>query len=273
MMSKENHYIHFPLCALTYPDTTKNICDMLISYGIVAYSKNLEKTIDLDDDDYTNAEDYLDKLNIKTSLYKNKNYIYVCLSCMKLKISLGSFEYTFKKYDKLNNYINDYEYRNGKEPFIRIHKSILFETRDNQFNERMFRIYCSILSVLGKKLFCRITIKNIAIRMLGYRSKKIFETVNKNDTLLTDRQIKTQIDKLVFKNLIDRITYKKRLTFYTTKYKGKAFETILINSISEKKHKKGKQALKNHFVSNEVEKRVNALDELFKLDLRLKLNN
>jgi len=250
MEKEKNQYVHFPLCCLNYDKDISKTAELLISYGIIEFAKQLEKDIELNDSDIDRIEKYIDDndlFNVEEDDY------FIILSAFKLGIDISSINNTKQNHSKLNSYINSFEFKHGKDAKIRMHKTILFEVRDRQFNERLFRVYCGILSVIGDKGFIRITNKRISYRMLGFKSEDVFSKEKSNYKLMTARQIKTCSDKLCEKNLFDKLTYRNRLTFYSTKFRGKAFQEVLTNSIALNKVKKNVNRILNEKLTNDVE--------------------
>ena len=212
MDKDKNQYIHFPLCCLNYDKDVSKTAELLISYGIIEFAKQLEKKIELNDLDTEVIENYIDENRLG---YVSESDYFIILSAKKLGIDISSVSNTKHKHSEINRFINDFEYKHGKDAKVRVHKSIIFEVRDKQFNERLFRVYCAILSVIGNKNFIRITIKRISIRMLGFKSNEVYYKEKSKYNLMTARQIKTCSEKLSEKNLISKLTYRNRLTFYS----------------------------------------------------------
>ena len=255
----KTYYIYFSLCCLNYDKDISVTAGLLISYGIVEFAKKLEKEIELNDDDYDKIENYIENNNLKKSIFPIDDFI--ILSAIKLNISISSLHWTKKNHSEINSYIINFEERHGTDAKVKIHKDLLFEVRDKKFDERLFRVYCGIVSIIGNKKFVRITNKRISYRMLGFKSEDIYYKENLNYILLTARQVTTCTDKLSEKNFFGKLTYRNRLTFYSTAYRGKKFNEVLTSSIALNKEKKEVNRILNQQLTSGVEKKRKEIRE------------
>ena len=261
-IAQKTNNIYFPLCFLAYVSDRKNnplpdletTAHKIISYGIIEYAKKLQR------EDFFISEygkkviaEYVrrNKLYLKQSVF-NK---YIVVSAIKLNLDIPGIETLKDQHRELAKYLDFYECQHGKDVNVKMHKHILFELMEKKFDERMFRVYCAILSVIGNKPFVRITIKRISYRMHGYKTEDIYLGSNPTCKVLTARQIKTTIDKLQERNFFDVITYGNRQTFYSTKYRHERLFDVLTKSISAKKDSK----MKSKTRSKMLKLRVNAL--------------
>lgn len=259
MENNKTDNIYFPLCCLNYDKDISKTAGLLISYSIVEFAKKLENEIELNDDDDDKIENYIEENNLKKSIFPIDNFI--ILSAIKLKISISSLHWTKKQHSEINSYIINFENKYGTDAKVKIHKDLLFEVRDEKFNERLFRVYCGIVSVIGNKKFVRITNKRISYRMLGFKSEDIYYKEKSNYKLMTARQIKNCTDKLSEKNLFAKLTYRNRLTFYSTAYRGKKFNEVLTSSIALNKERKEVNRILNKQLTSGVEEKRKEIRE------------
>ena len=128
----------------------------------------------------------------------------------------------------------------------------------------MFRVYSAILSIIGKKQFVRITARRISYRMQGFKSKEVQENeTQKSSIFLTDRQIRTISEKLCQRGLIDKRTYKKRLTFYSVLYRDAELNDLIVNSITVKKFRREKNRMESEKITIEIDQRFEELKTKF----------
>ena len=259
MENNKTDNIYFSLSCLNYDKDISKTAGLLISYGIVNFAKKLEKEIELNDDDYNKIENYIENNNLKKSIFPIDNFI--ILSAIKLNIDIVSLHWIKKNYSEINNYIINFELQHGKDAKVKLHKDLLFEVRDKKFDERLFRIYCGIVSIIGNKKFVRITNKRISYRMLGFKSEDIYYKEKSNYKLMTSRQVRTCTDKLSEKNLFAKLTYRNRLTFYSTAYRGKQFNDVLTSSIALGKEKKEVNRILNQQLTSGVEEKRKEIRE------------
>lgn len=259
MENNKTDNIYFSLCCLNYDKDISKTAGILISYSIVEFAKKLENEIELNDDDDDKIENYIEENNLKKSIFPIDNFI--ILSAIKLNISISSLHWTKKQHSEINNYIINFENKYGTDAKVKIHKDLLFEVRDEKFNERLFRVYCGIVSVIGSKKFVRITNKRISYRMLGFKSEDIYYKEKSYYKLMTARQIKNCTDKLCEKNFFARLTYRNRMTFYSTAYRGKEFNEVLTSSIALNKEKKSVNKIFNELLTSEVEEKRKQIRE------------
>jgi len=250
--------IYFPLCCLNYDKDIKKTAGLLIGYGITEFAKKLEKKIELEDHDIDNIENYINDNNLG---YVNEDDYHIILSAKKLRIDIGSISNIKSNHSVINNFIINFERKHGTDCKVKVHKSLLFEVRDGQFDERMFRVYCAILSIIGNKKFVRITNSRINYRMLGFKSVEVYYKEKPKYKPLTARQIKTTTDKLSERNFFSKITYRNRLTFYSTAYRGKEFSDVLTSSIAFNKEKKEVNRILNDNLNIGVEKKRKEIRE------------
>jgi len=255
MDDDKTNNIYFPLCCLNYDKDIKNTAELIISYGIVEFGKKLESEIELYEGDTNRINDYIEKNNLINEYDEADNFL--ILSAIKLSIDIPDLYYTKMKHSKLINYIRIYESKHGKDAKVKVHKSLLFEVRDGIFDERMFRVYCAVVSSIGDNIFWRIVIDTIAVRMLGFKSKKICSIEKSKYKKLTARQVKTTIDKLseTGKNFFAMRTYRNRQTFYSTKLRGIEFDEVLTERLALNKAKKEINKIHNENIESGIDKK------------------
>lgn len=262
-VAKTNN-IYFPLCLLAYQErdlecegslfvpTLPQLANDIISFGIVEYAAKLSK----DRFVFSSVDKLAFDKYIKSQKLKVENEFdkYIVLSALKLTIDIHNIEVIKSIHKTFTNYVNVFESEFGKDVRVKIHKDLLRDVRDKKLDERMFRVYCAIVSIIGKKQFVRITRKRIAIRMLGFKSEDVFDKLQANYKLLTDRQIETTVNNCQRRNLFDFVTYGKRLIFYSLNRSKSELAKLVIESIAKQKHSKDKKEIRNKLLKIESDK-------------------
>jgi hypothetical protein len=275
MQNLKTNNIYFPLCFLNYlnendeeenhnssyitlPDIP-SIANKIISYGIVVYAKKLEREWSISQIENIEIDKYIRENKLINSLSNSPLDRFIVLAAMNMGICINNLKQTKLRYKDLENYLARFESDHGMDAKVKIHKDILFEVRDRKFDERMFRVYCGVLSIIGNKPFVRITIKRIMYAMLGCKSEKVFCQFEHGSGLLTARQTKLTIDKLRDRGFFDCITYGKRITFYSTKFREAALQSVVAEAIAKNKLKKEKSKLKSEILNNNIEEKLSLL--------------
>ena len=258
----------FPLCLLYFVRQDKIDYNDIITYSLVRYAERLLKEDKTDRDggilEEAIEEGYLNKelIEQENSSYKPqiKLHQYIAISSKIIGVSNISFAGHVKKYNQIENMIYEFESRNGKDATVKINKGLLFEVRDKKFDERLFHIYAGIKAVVCTKDIKRITVERIKYAMHGFKSKKVcgaegvcYNKLNNGKEvlmqlnsggfnmtvceLLTDRQIKTSIDKLRKLKFIEYYTYKRRVTYFTTNpaYRGDDFVKLVVEFLKKRR--------------------------------------
>lgn len=209
-------FLMFPLYSLQFSKDRKKMLEFVISYGIIDYSNNLKKKIDLYPNDYGTLTAYAKENNI--SLNCDFDF-YICLTMKKLNCP-GNIETVFNQYLELKQFVQRYEKQFGKDAKVSIHRNIVFETLAGKFNFDLFLVYCGILKWLGNKPYWRITYLMISFAMQGFKGKISYYNSVSIYTPMTVRQIETRVRKLQNGKLLDRLNFNRREIFYSTRYKG-----------------------------------------------------
>ena len=275
MQSIKTNNIYFPLCLLNYNDAqtqgenhistpsnvpdTPTIAGKLISYGIVEYAKKLQGSYIISKTEENEIVKYTLEQKISGHMSNKTLDRYIILAAICLGIRINNLKRTKLNHRDLHNFHASFENTYGKDAKVKIHKDVLLEVSEKSFDERMFRVYCGVLSVIGKKPFVRITIRRIRYAMLGCKSENVFNEFIRNPTLLTARQVKTTIDKLVDRGFFDFFTHKNRMTYYSTQFREADLEAVLAEEIARRKLKSARNRLKSEMLSSSIDARLKEL--------------
>jgi hypothetical protein len=198
-------FISCPLCALNLKYDYKQLTMLILSFGIVEFSKK---------DEWQLPDELLE---LKDEEPKDEDYAYWAYSRV-FHLTGSNGNELIKNHRIVKNNLEFSESQNGKDAYFRIGIDLIMNAHKGSFSEREFRVYCAIRSILGSRNpFLRITTDRIIHCMYGYKIKSAFEKTN--IVPITKRQLRTTIEKLIDKNLITSFTNKKRFTYYSTKLK------------------------------------------------------
>ncbi len=211
-MKRDEILLEFPLCCLAMDYIEEDIISHIISYCVVRRSHKIDTQIEKRIEYYTGKfpEDFNPE---------SETDCQILLASKELGLSISTIQINNKRFSNVSNFIQEYEYKYGKDAYCRIGKNLLFETRDGKFQYKSFTVLCAIQSIIGKrKPFTRIIKDRIRYRMVGYKSKDIaHKEMNGEQLLLTDRQLGTIINFLYTKQFFSKFTYARRQTFYSTR--------------------------------------------------------
>lgn len=118
-----------------------------------------------------------------------------------LDITLISFDNIIKRYDDACAIVASFESEFGKDAMPSCKPADLFEYRENPKDIDLFRAYIGIISMVGRRLFVSTNKPAIISRMLGCKSKKVFEFYCNDKNLfpvITKYRGRYQMDKLLF---------------------------------------------------------------------------
>lgn len=219
MRIHDKKFLEFPLCLLAVDDP--EILDKIISYSIVAYSLKIEKAVE---SRIFRVRDFPKGFDIK-----NEEHRRILLAGDELNITIASVNDKIITFNELDTYVQKCICDYGKQPYCRIGKKLCFEVRDKTFDENMFRILCAIQSKIGNKKSNKKMYKDeIRCRAFGCKTAKMLQKEKPNHYIYySDKKMKRITDLLEAKQLISKFTYKRRITYYSTRLnKEQLYEQI-----------------------------------------------
>lgn len=256
---QKKYQFYFPLYALRYSKDYRETLDFIISYCIVEYGYWLYSNHTLTSQNYSRIQQAVEQNQISNFDYENDEHYYFILASIQQGVAIHNIETVLFKHKRINNFISQYEHYHRKDVRVKVHRDLLVETRDGKFAFDLFRVYCAIKSILGIKPFCRITSERIKYCMLGFKSKKVFELEKCTDTLFSRGRIDYRINILSNKKLIDKVTFRKRIRFISTRFKGKQLEDVVTTSLAFKIANKEQRTIRNNRINMNVELKANEI--------------
>ncbi|NGP75618.1 hypothetical protein G3570_03170 [Balneolaceae bacterium YR4-1] len=224
---KNSTYVQFPLNILSKSKDREELYRMITGYTLLYYY-----------DSYTNNEKSKRFHFIKRRLLEQcdlsvlepirgyfgtemnlQNYALMGLDFGLDELEILNITKTYKS--RAREIGQDEQAFGSKEPKIRVRFDILYDYRMGKISDSQFRVFCAILSIMGRKKFARISYDHIKYRAAGFRSKikfiKYQRLVGGKYDFFSDRKIAYAVRKLEEKCLITTLVYKRRLKYYSVR--------------------------------------------------------
>jgi hypothetical protein len=169
----EKTYFQFPLCALAYSDSVEERLNTIISYACVECgARFLQKLPANVIENYRRV--YADpSKGLRGFNPDNRVHLAAVVGAEQISINIGNLQSLADRYKRFWAFRRDYEARQGADCLVRIEKSLIFEVRDKRgLSYREFSVLVAIYSVLGDKIFTRVSQNRIRYRAFGYKSAK-----------------------------------------------------------------------------------------------------
>lgn len=267
---KKGNQIYFPLSAIRYSNDKNTLINHILSYGIIEYAHKIQlSNYRLDGDDLEAIErkaENISDYDLITDSNSDNLQSYIIHSANVIGIKIASINKNETEHRELLQHISKLENESGKSPVVKLNKDLLFDVRDNGFSLDLFRVYCAIKSIIGKKIYCRITKDRIRYRMHGFKNEMDYINSGDRVKLLSDYQIGNLCNKLKDLNLISTFTYKKRIKYFSTRWNEKhdienpetltKFEIYIINQIANREIRK--QQKRDSFINAVIAEQINS---------------
>jgi hypothetical protein len=222
-----NPYFQFPLCALSFGQTTDARLNAILDYSVVDAGSKLFQKLTGDQ-----QQEFLRGKTVSRTNPKglNPNDWQQCAACYGadiIGVTYHGFNCIIERHGQLRDYVADFETRNGKDARVRLKKSWLFDTRDGHgITYREFSVLCAIYSAIGDKELAIVTRERIRRCALGYRTAAIMqaELSRRPDKAqpLTERQLRDTITRLHRNKFFARCTVARRITYYSIRLDSEA---------------------------------------------------
>ena len=226
-MSKADQFLQFPLCALTSPGEPKAVLDAIISYGLTEAGLAVirKRGIEADQDTICAEDDIDDTMAMAQDIGAE-----LC------GITLGSRHRCLEEYDRVAEFLQEWETRHGTDARVRIRRDVCFEVRDGGgMSFREFRILCAIYSLLGTHAYRAITFQMIGARACGCKSARVKEAeIEARRPLLEPfsiKQLRGTVAKLHELGWFARVTPDPhgRVTYYSHRMSGDALRERILH--------------------------------------------
>ena len=214
----DRHYFQFPLCLLSFgPDIMKRL-DALMSFCCVeigvkrwqTFSPNQRLT-------HRSFHPPQHVCECKIDLAKDEE-LQVVAGCEYLNLACQNVKGVLAHYAGLKSFVEDFERKHGIDARVRICTDWILEVRYNKgllYPE--LAVLAGIYSKIGaSKSPVLITREEIWWRAHGFKSERVFKAeMKRRRPILTQRQVRSIIERLHGRNFFARTTYGRRQTYYS----------------------------------------------------------
>jgi hypothetical protein len=244
----DKRFTDFPLCFLSIGKHSfiKQINAWVLFKYIISQDSYFE--FEFADSEYNNTS--------LRELVNNK----ILTAAEELKIAPGALNEFKTNYKILDSLYSDFRSNYGEDAFCRIGHQLITEVRKDLFDWDLFRTYCAIHSIIGKKrYYARVCKKQILIRMNGFKSEKLHHIYKQEISFISRYKLDKLIELLELKKMINKVTVLNRLTYYSTRYsKKKLMEVVQHKLIMNKKRK---LKLEEHLWNRKLADELTAIDK------------
>ena len=206
-ISKEDKYLQFPLCLLALPDD--GLLEAIIRYGMVEAGR--AALLEMEPSE---------RKPFGIAAAKSESWEFAArLGADICGITIGSMEQVLRSHQKTIGQITEWTKRYGREPLVRIKKSLCFETRDGQgLSVREFRVLVGIYSSIGRNPYRAVTESVIRVRAIGCKCVSVMNAANNSlPAMLSEKEARGTITRLHELGFYARVTPIRhgRKTFYS----------------------------------------------------------
>src|SRR5690554_239681 len=126
----ETHSFYFPLYAIRFSNDPKMLAEHLISYCTVEYSYYLMDKFEYGIGDFERICRDVEQNAIKNFEFDKDEHIYLLQASIKQGIIFNDIKELQYEHNKLKIFIQDYEAIYGVDAKVKMHRDLIFETRD-----------------------------------------------------------------------------------------------------------------------------------------------
>jgi hypothetical protein len=214
----EKRYFHFPLCLLSFGQDVYERLNGIVALGCVELGRKQWETFSQNGRAACRSfqpSPHLCKCRI--DLGKDAE-LQVVAGCDYLNLVCQNAKAILDGYSRVTRFIKDFERKHGTDARVRIRTDWLFEVRDNKgmsYSELI--VLAAIYSKIGaSKKPVRITREDIWKRAHGFKSDRVFRAeMNGRSPFLSERQVRSTIERLHGRKFFARTTYGRRQTYYS----------------------------------------------------------
>jgi hypothetical protein len=211
-------FFQFPLCALSFPGSEWEQLDNIISFGCVEVGKKQwQKFRQIEKDLRREQQPSEIYCTCKIDL-TNDAHQQALAGAQQLKVIMGNIRGVIASHERLAHFMREFERKHGADAKVRLATKFVFEARDNKgMSYRELAVLASIYSKIGAaKGPVRITREEIWRRALGFKSKRVFSVeMRDRQPRITQRQVRSIIERLHDRRFFARLTYARRQTYYS----------------------------------------------------------
>jgi hypothetical protein len=211
-------FFQFPLCALSYPGSEQERLSHISSFCCLEVGKQQWQKFRQIEKDLRRLHPPSDKhCTCKIDL-ANDAHQQAVAGAQHLKIIIYCVGGTVANHTRLAHFIREFEQKHGPDARVRLAIDFVYEARDNKgMSYREVAVLAAIYSKIGAaKGPVRITREEIWRRAHGFKSKQVFSVeMHNRQTWITQRQVRSIIERLHDRRFFARLTYARRQTYYS----------------------------------------------------------
>jgi hypothetical protein len=221
----DKRFFHFPLCLLSFAGDVTQRLNGIASFGCVEVGmKQWEKFSPAQQHFRRSRPPHPSLCTCEIDLGKDEE-LQVVAGCEHLDIVCHNAKAIVANYDRVTRFIKDFQSKHGTDALVRIRTDWVLEVRDNKgMSYRQFAVLAAIYSIIGAtKGPVLITREYIWKRAHGFKSDRVFRVEMKGRRpFLTQRQVRSIIERLHDRKFFARTTYGRRYTYYSHRMTGRA---------------------------------------------------
>jgi hypothetical protein len=218
-------YFQFPLCVLSFGCDINERLNGIMSLGCVEMGIKQWQQFSPAQQNFRRSYPPPPSLcECKIDLSKNEE-LQVVAGCEYLNIVCQNVKGILAYYARVTRFINDFERKHGTDARVRIREDWLFEVLGNKgMSYPQFAVLAAIYSIIGEaETPVLITREFIWKRAHGFKSDRVFRTeMDGRPPFLTERQVRSIIERLHYRRFFARRTYGRRQTYYSHRMTSKA---------------------------------------------------
>jgi hypothetical protein len=247
----DKRFFHFPLCLLNFGRDINDRLNGIISLACVELGiKQWQKFSPNERLARHSLHPPAQSCTCRIDLSKDEE-LQLIAGCEYFNLVCRNVKGMLADYPRVTRFIKDFERRHGTDARVRIRKDWGFEVRDKKgMSHPEFAVLAAIYSKIGaSKRPVRITRDEIWKRAHGFKSDHVFRTeMNGQCPFLTQRQVRSNIERLHDRKFFARVTYGRRQTYYSHRMSAKAlgehvFTAKIQRSLAQQERRRADAAL------------------------------
>jgi hypothetical protein len=211
-------YFHFPLCLLSFGRDIKERLNAIIALACVEMGARQWQKFSPAQQHFRRSVPPPPSFCTCEIDLNNDEELQLIAGCEYFNLICRNAKGMLADYARVTRFIKDFERKHGTDARVRIRKDWAFEVRDNKgMSYREFAVLAAIYSKIGaSKRPMRIIQAEIWKRAHGFKSDHVFRAeMNGRSPFLTQRQVRSIVERLRDRKFFARRTYGRRQTYYS----------------------------------------------------------
>jgi hypothetical protein len=207
-------FFQFPLCALSFPASERERLNHIIAFCCL-------ETGELQCQKFSQVDKDLGHKQQPSELCCTREidvYLQAVAGAQQLKVAIVDIYGLVAEHARLARFVGEFERKYGADAKVRLATNLVFEARDGKgLSYRELAVLAAVYSKIGAaKGPVRILREEIWCRALGFKSKRVFFLEMRNrEAWITERQVRSIIERLHDRKFFARVTYGRRQSYYS----------------------------------------------------------